>query len=385
MIPGVSISITNGQLGKTIQTNDGVAGLCLSGVTGGLLTTATFKFNSLAEAETAGITLAAEPFAYKHISEFYAEAGEGAKLYVLLRAVAITTTQILDNGHASNAKALLDFAQGEITILGVATNPTGEASVGGNFVRADIIAAIAGSAAFITAQRALYRPIRVLISGRIDIVASTPQNLKSYTNNAISVVLGSTTTDLHGAVGLALGRLAKVPVQRCIGRVKDGTLAIAAAYIGANKVDNIAIATLNDYVDKGYITIRNYSGRSGYYFSDDQTASLPTDDYTTLGNGRVIDKALRIAYQVYLDEVNNELEIDTATGKLSADVCKYLEGKIEQSSRTAFAGEISAFECFVDPDQNVLSTSKIKIVVKITPVGYAKAIEVSLGFDNPFN
>ncbi len=385
MIPGVTINITNGALGKTVQTKDGVVGLVLTVATGGLISTKLFKFTSLQAAVDAGFTSAAEAFANKHISEFYAEAGDGATLYVLARANTVTMTQMLDSDATKNAKDLLDYANGDISILGVASNPSGEATVGTDFVRADVVAAIAGAGTFIAGQRSTYRPIRVVISGRIDIATATPQNLKSYTNNGVCVVLGSTSTDLHGAVGLACGRLAKIPVHRCIGRVKDGSLAIPAAYIGANKVDNIAIATVNNWVDKGYITIRNYPGRSGYYFSDDPTASLPTDDYTNLANGRVVDKALRIAYQVYLDEVNNEIEVDTTTGKLSADACKALEGKMEQNLRTNFAGQISGVTVYVDPDQNVLATSKIVVVIKIVPVGYSKTIEVSLGFDNPFN
>jgi hypothetical protein len=45
--------------------------------------------------------------------------------------------------------------------------------------------------------------------------------------------------------------------------------------------------------------------------------------------------------------------------------------------------EVSGVSCLVDPNQNVISTSKVNVVLKIRPVGYASDIEVSLGFDNP--
>ena len=70
---------------------------------------------------------------------------------------------------------------------------------------------------------------------------------------------------------------------------------------------------------------------------------------------------------------------------LEAGYCKYLEQAIiNQISGIMVANrEISDVACFVDPQQNVLSSNKVKIVLRITPVGYATTIEVALGFYNP--
>jgi len=46
--------------------------------------------------------------------------------------------------------------------------------------------------------------------------------------------------------------------------------------------------------------------------------------------------------------------------------------------------ECSAIDVYIDPKQNVLSGSPIKVSIKITPDGIAEAIEVDLGFKNPF-
>lgn len=378
MIPGININVANGNLGKTFQTQDGVCGLICTGTT---VVNTVKRVTGVANAISQGITEADEPFAYKHIVEFYAEAGEGAVLYVLLRVETVTMAQMVDYSHGSSARALLDAAAEPISLLGVARNPTGEASVGTNFVRADVIAAVTGSTTMIANYRTGYKPFRMIIEGRTDVTSQVPQNLKAMTNNGVSVVLGGTANDGHASVGLALGRLARIPVQRCIGRVKDGALPIVDAYIGSTKVDNFA--ALTTAIDKGYITIRNYVGRTGYYFSDDPTASLPTDDFTNLANGRVIDKASKLAYQVYLDELNNEVQI-AADGKIDASVAKFLEGKMEQTVRQAMSGEISSFDAFIDPDQNVLATSKIAVSLKVVPVGYAKVIEITLGFENPY-
>jgi hypothetical protein len=378
MKPTVNISVTNGNLGKTFQTADGVCGLITTGVT---VVNTPLRITSVANAISQGITEAAEAFAYKQVVEYYSEAGEGAVLYLLLRVETVTMAQMVDYSHASSARALLDFATEPICLLGVSRNPTGETSVPANFVRADVIAAITGSTSMIANYRTAYKPFRMLLEGRTDVTSNVPQDLKAMTNNGASVVLGGTANDGHASVGLALGRLAKLPVQRCIGRVKDGALAITTAFIGTTKVDNFA--AIETAIDKGFITIRNYVGRTGYYFSDDPTASLPTDDFTNLANGRVIDKAYKLAYQVYLEELNNEVEIAT-DGKMDAGICKFLEGKIEQTIRQAMVGEISSFDALIDPDQNVLATGKVKIKMSIIPVGYSKIIEIELGFTNPY-
>jgi hypothetical protein len=42
--------------------------------------------------------------------------------------------------------------------------------------------------------------------------------------------------------------------------------------------------------------------------------------------------------------------------------------------------EISAFSVIIDPTQNVISTSKLEITVKIVPIATADEIEVTIGF-----
>ena len=49
-------------------------------------------------------------------------------------------------------------------------------------------------------------------------------------------------------------------------------------------------------------------------------------------------------------------------------------------------GELSADEngagckAYIDPKQDVLSTSKIELVLKVRPFGYARYVDVKLGF-----
>ena len=43
-------------------------------------------------------------------------------------------------------------------------------------------------------------------------------------------------------------------------------------------------------------------------------------------------------------------------------------------------GDEGGCECYIDPTQNVLSSSKVHLVLKVRPYGYARQIEVDLGF-----
>lgn len=385
MIPGISISIKNGQLGQALQTRDGVVGLvCTGAATNDSLNTP-LLLTSLEDYLNLGATEAADAYVVKHVREFYQEAGKGSLLYLLLVPETQTMVQTVDLTVAAGAKKLLDYAQGEIKVLGVVRKPTGETSVPTNFFRADVISAIIGAEALLTEYRNRHTPIRILLGGRLDVTSNVPQDLKALTHNGVGVICGDTDdTSNNAAVGLVLGRVARTAVSASIARVKDGPLVgVENAYIGS--VLSQDFSQRNVLIDRGAITLTTYFQRSGYYLSDDQMAALPTDDYTNLVNGRVVDKAHRIAYQVYVQELHESVPVDTATGRISPEVIKSLEGKMEQAVAVTMAGEISGFDAYVDADQNVLATGKLVVNAAIVPFGYSRKIEVILGLTNPFN
>jgi hypothetical protein len=355
-----------------------------------VLTATTFTITCLNAGATSGTLTTSsasvtDTYALKHVTEFYNEAGKGALLYLLLVAETQTMVNTVDVNFSAGAKRLLDFAQGAINVLGVVRNPTTETSVPTNFYRADTIGAVTGATALVNAYRAQQTPIRILLGGRLDVVTNVPQDLNSLNQNAVGVVLGDTvSTSNNAAIGLVLGKVAKAAVSTSIARVKDGALVgIANAFIGAVRSENFT--QRNVAIDKGAIVITTYFQRTGYYLSDDGMCAPSTDDYANLVNGRVIDKAQRISYQVYVNELHESVPIDTTTGKISPEVVKSLEGKIEQAVRTAMGTEISSFDAFIDPNQNILSTGKLLVNESITPFGYTRKIDIVLGLNNPFN
>ena len=163
--------------------------------------------------------------------------------------------------------------------------------------------------------------------------------------------------------------------------MRTGALTNTKAYVGGATVE-VAAGDLAVIAGKGYITFTIYPNVSGYFFSGDPMCTATTDDYCMLARGRVIDKAHILAYTTFVQEVDDEVPVNS-DGTLDAGFCKWLEQQIvNQVNNTMTANnEISAVGCFIDPSQNILSTNRLNVVLKVTPVGYATDIEISLGFE----
>lgn len=393
-LPGVNIELLNNQLGAVAGTDDGVAGLIMSGIAvAGKIGLAEAKqiFNT-DDAKELGLDAAYDTAnsveVWKHISEFYAQAGEGKELWIMLVQNTTTMEDICDITNEL-AKKLLDDSGGRIRILGVTRIPDGSYTpTYTNEIDDDVNAAILTAQALAEAYAAQYKPVRVLLEGRdFQGTVADLTNLRAGSQNRVGIVLGNTKAATSAAVGLALGRMAAIPVQRNIGRVKSGDLGIAAAYLSDGEtIETYSNSEWASIHDKGYIFMRSFQGINGYFFNDDPSASPLTDDYSSLARGRVIDKALQITYQTYVNEILDEIEIGD-DGKINPAVIKNYQALIENALTLNMLnqGNISNITPTIDPAQNVLSTNKVVVDLRITPLAYGKTIEVKLGFDNPAN
>lgn len=389
MIPKVTIELTNGALGSVGGAEDGIAGLVIgcdpltSGIAAGTI------FTLLSIDDAISNKLDEIPYAYQQIKEFYNEAGSGTKLFVEVVPDTETLANMADSASTNKyGKKLLDYAGGSIKMLGICRKPAaGYTPTTVKGMDDDSIAAIAKMQALAVAYFDKYTPFVGIIEGRKYMgTAAGLDDLTEGSANYVGVAMGTSdelnTIDATAAsVGLVLGRAAAIPVQRKIGRVKDGGLSINGAYLGTAKVENTDFAGV---VNKGYIAIGTYPNKTGYYFIDDCLATAVTDDYKSLSNRRVINKLVRIVYSTYINEVNDDITI-SADGKLSPATAKYYQGLIStQVDALMTAGEeISSFSAFVDINQNVLSTNKIEIRCSVIPKGYSQEIKVVLGFTNP--
>jgi len=387
----VNITLANGQLGATLQTSDGVAGIVLTGETesGGYTLGTPILLTSLSDLGTQGISQTGNGFAYRQVKEYYDEAGTGAQLYLMLVPATMKVNQIADKTNTSGAVKLLDFANGKIKLLGITTDDasvyTSTPPVTTQGINADVYTAATNMASMASDYFEGERPFRSVIGGTsyngnatllTDMTAGT-------TNNRTAIFIGDTQSGPNACIGLVLGRLAAIPVQRKISRVKTGPLSNAVAYLSTNQVEWVS-SDLPYMVQRGFITWWTFPNVSGYYFSGDDTCSALTDDYHFLARGRIIDKAHVLAYQTFVQEVDDEVPVN-ADGTLDAGFCTWLSKQIENQINNNMTAnrEISSMQCLIDPSQNILSTNQLNVLLKIVPVGYATNIDISLGFDNP--
>ncbi len=385
LIPGVSIALANGLIGGVAVSNDRIVGLIGTGSGTGVALLTPFIVYSLENAIEQGFTEEAEPNLYRHLKEFYDIAPIGSKLYVMAAANTETLESLLDKTNVNGASKLLDFAAGEIKVLAVDRKPAAEyVPTTPQFIDSDAIDALVSAKTLVAEYFQKIMPVRILIGARVHDVANvTVFNPSTQDNNAVGMVIGGTKNDGTPSVGLVLGRVAAGPPHRNIGRVKDGSLPATVLYIGDKKIDQYA--GINTLISNGFITFQTYPHKAGYFISDDPMATDGADDYRSLANCRVIDKASIIAYQTYLEELKDDVDLDSK-GQIAAIDLKHLEAVISNNILLGMGDSISGEpQAFIDPAQNLAAGSKLKVKLRLIPKGYLKQIDVELGFINPAN
>jgi hypothetical protein len=397
MLPRVRIFFENGALGSVAPGADGVAGLVCTAFTvasdGGLQVATPYVLRTLDDLVAMGVTAAADDaneFLYRYVKQFYDEAGDGAQLWLMCFPDTVTQSELVDKDN-DYAKALIKAAAGQIRVLGVAfkASPDYTSDVA-DAVDSDMFTAMLNAQALAEwATTSLFAPLFVLLeTRRFDGAVQDLRDLATYAYNRVGVLLGDTQIGTGGAaIGLLLGRVARIPVQRHVGRVRDGAVKTLSAFIGDKPAEQADAETIND---KGYITFRTFIGKSGYFFADDSLATAVADDYRSIARRRTIDKAYRIAYLTLIEMLNDELPITNA-GELVPAVAKSWEQEVETAivSQMAAEGNLGidptdptdkGVQCYIDYTQKVVSTGKVEISLKVKPYGYAKYIDVKLGF-----
>lgn len=404
MLPNVKIDFANGLLGSVGAMNDGVVGLIATATavtqTINGHSVATFALNTpykitaldqLVEKGVNSASTGANANLYKCVKEFYDEAPVGSELWVMGVADTMTVEKMVDKTEDNGAMKLVRAANGDIRVLIVkVTDAAGYTATVTRAIDAKVETAITNAQALAEeATSALYAPLFVILEGRhySGAAASLPR-LDEGNENRVAVLVGDTVADSRGAaVGLLAGRIAAIPVQRSIGRVRTGKIGATTLYIGSVTAENGDPGTIND---AGFICPRTFVGKSGYFWNDDKLATAPTDDYALIPRRRTIDKAYRIAYQTLVDTLNDEVPV-TDEGKIAPPYVKSVEAAVESAiiNLMTSVGNLGVdpqdpndmgVQCYINPDQNIVATSKLKVKLRVKPYGYSKYIEVDLGF-----
>lgn len=386
-LPNVTINLENGNLGRAAQSDDGVAGLILTGeaVADKLALNQVYLINSTRDIARLGITAENNPLAHKELTAFFAQTGDGAELYLLVVAQATLLSQMCAAEEGSPLRKLVTSAKGRIRLVGTNRLPPAEYSpeTSTTGIDKDVVTACVAAQSVGESFARKVMPFRCLIpaAGWDGTTDKLYKPREGSTNRVGFVMASDDKTNKTAAIGQMLGRAAKISVNQSLARVKSGAIA-AEGWLTNGKTPEECDAMLDVLDEAGYIIYRSFPKKNGYYPNDDPMGAPLSDDYSNLNYGRVADKAMIYAYTAYIEEIQDDIETDDE-GNIPQEMCSYYEGRIDNAVAVAMQGEISDFRSYVDPAQNVLSTRRMMVACKIRPRGVLRDIIVNLGFENP--
>jgi len=390
-LPNLDIIIGEGGLDRPLADKDHISGLISyqpnATLPAGFGTDRIKKVFSLTEAVALGIVAGSADFGviHYHVQEYFRIQPKGELWIYIVDASAIIFTAY----NFADVSVLQLEAEGEIRQLGVI-------QLQAAFAVANVTALQAEAASL----RADSQPLSIIlcpdISGTADL--STLTDLRALTDSLVSVVIGEdggaegaalavSTSASVTTLGATLGAVSLANVNESIAWIQkfnlsNGTELEIAAFANGDLVKSKATSFLDALNDKGYIFLRKFtkSGLTGTFHNDSPTAIAVTSDFAFIENNRTIDKASRGIRKFVLPELNSPLIVN-ADGSLFEETVAVFTSltsrALEEMERNQ---EISAFEVTIDPSQNVLSTSTLKVTVKIVPVGVARAIEFTIGY-----
>lgn len=384
-LPNIKFEVSKNGLGLATAEIQKIPGIVLTGVTvsgsNKVTTGLSYQIFSLEEAQDLGIeATGTNSFAHKHIAAFYGEAKKGAELWFMLVPAAVTLTEMADKNNPYGKKLLSD-AKGKIRVLGfLKKSGTGETITEG--LDADVHTAVVKAQALADDFADRYYPVRTVIGGNK--FSGIAADLKDYSTtefNRVSILLANNDGSKEASIGLFLGRHAIIPSQRKLSRVKDGAVEPIAAYFSNGDAVETLDTAWDSISSKNYIFLRNFANRSGYWFTGDQTLTLPTDDFKTQSRGLVMDEAILIAYDTMIEELSDEIPV-TESGTVHPAIIKSWQNKIDKNINQNMVqlGKLSAAKSFIDEKQDVLTAENMDIDLQLLPVGYSDFITIKIGF-----
>jgi len=330
---------------------------------------------------------------YQQVSEFYAQAGAGALLWIygISKATAFATFVASNAFNAFVAFTAQADPANRVKMIGFCYDVPSALQSSADFP-ADVTATIT---ALQTAQQNLFQQgfqFSCIVDGYNMSSSVTPSTIGTQaTNSAFAVSLCITGTQPNGvsAVGLALGRFARITIGHGFGAVEDGAVNTPTAFL-TNSVVIPASGTLivghvytvfggaitynsvvynpgqsftavtgftsyttsaNGYVadncspvqnltsyangtgdigqlgSKQFMFLRTWSNHSGFYWNDGATCTSSTLQLSTQEFNRVANALSADALAFFIDEMGKNLPIDTKTGAVAQS---YLNAKQQQ-------------------------------------------------------
>ena len=248
-----------------------------------------------------------------------------------------------------------------------------------------------------TTLEAQNKPLSILYAPKVTDVTKLPSDLAKIGRNGVSVIIGQDGAGVAdalyrdaanaakasvSALGDLLGAVSKAKVHESIAWVESFPTNISIPAFGDGKkyrdLDEAVIETLDN---SRYIFLRTYDGLAGSFFNDNHTLDTATSDYAYINDVRTMDKAVRGVRTYLLPKLGRPMKVDPDTGKLERTAVEHLittgNRPLEEMAK---AGELSGYRFDIDPDQNILATSRVRGVIKNVAVGVMRNLDLEIGY-----
>lgn len=383
----VKIERTNGNIPRSLAGEDHISGLLFysSKLPSGFAETDRIKaISSIETAEKLGITSDAD--ADWDIRVLYYQL---RSIFNRNPAISLYVGIYKPNGTPtfSEIKTMQNYTGGKLRQIGVWDGATA-------LDPANLIAL----QAIRTTLEAQDKPLSIGYAPKIAAVSGLPTNLAGANKNGVSVIIGQdgagTAADLYKdasnatakssvtAIGEWLGIVSAAAVHESIAWVEKFPTGIALPAFGdGTLLRDLDTAVIESLDAARYIFFVEYSGLAGAYFNDSHTMDDDTSDYAYIESVRTMDKACRNVRTYVLPKLGRPMKVDASTGKLEAYVVEDLQltaGKALEDMEKA--GELSGYVVEIDPDQNILSTSCVEMVIKQVGVGVMRKLNIKIGY-----
>jgi hypothetical protein len=380
----INIVVINNAVGVA-QSSDGVMMLICKAVpisTTFAMDTA-YLITQLTDLATLGITAALDvtngTAIYQQISEFYQQAGDGAKLWVVGYAKA---SAFKDYVASATFKGIIRGTavadnMNRVKMLGLCYDVPSASQTATDFPSdvADTITALQTVTTQLFNEGYQFSSIIDGYNMSTTVTPSTVGTMATKAAPSVSLCITGSKPNGVSSVGMALGRFARISIGHGFGAVADGpvvattafltngvsiaaagTLTVGVTYIafggtvtynGATYLAGQSFIAVTDHTtfttadtgvvystnssvvkltpadvtslgQKQFMFLRTWANHSGYFWNDGATCELSTKQLSTQEYNRVANSLSADALAFFIDEMGKNLPLDTKTGNVDA-------------------------------------------------------------------
>ena len=397
MSTSLNIQRQNGNVPKSLEGEDHITGLVIymkaSDIPVSFKSERVQPLSTIESAEAAGIveyttdadgTQTAAPWAIRmlhyHLSELY-RINPAVSLYVGIFEKPETTSISF-----AEVKTVQNYAGGRIRQTGV--------WCGDRELSEDDLVTLQGVADNLAAGGA---ELSIIYSPKVSDIKTLPVDLAGAGKCRVSVVIGQAGSgrgaELYsdkenesgttvGGLGVVLGLVSLAKVHQCIAWVREFPTGVSLPAFGDGTLLRDIDRALVEQLDTArYLFFVTKTGQAGSYMNDSHNMDSPISDYCNIESVRTMDKAVRGVRTYLIPELGGNVYIDSSSGKMASYSVAHLEtiaGKALEDMECQ--GELSGYKVEIDPDQDVLSTGTVEIVIRNVAVAVMRKINVKIGF-----